>query len=182
MVPDAIDLRYHIDEAQRQCQEIKNPKITRSRFILRNRETCVRDDYSRPGSAPSFSTGLLLSFGFSTGSVPPIVPHLYQSSLYPHGQYRNWFVGRGREDFTGTKGKFCAVARAYDYLSLQVPAGELPAVVRTDILHGEIFSADVEYGDLDPIHIDNLVTAGKKLVCTRYVNPLGHNLDASLSK
>ena len=64
------------------------------------------------------------------------------------------------------------MTRALDLITLDDAAGELTAIVRTDILDRVVRAVDVEDDDGRAVGIDDLEAAGRELAFARDIDPV----------
>jgi hypothetical protein len=67
--------------------------------------------------------------------------------------------------------KACSMAWADDAPVLDVPAGQLAAIMGTEVLYGEKLSSEVDYRNGSPVDVHNLPFAWSELMGGRDVDP-----------
>src|SRR5512134_1409297 len=107
-------------------------------------------------------------------SVPAVVADLDHPVLDAHREFRDWLVGRRGQRLPRPDAEACPVPRADDLLALDRASGELPPVVRADVLDRMVLAAKVEHHDGCAIHVYNAVAAGRKLARPRNGYPVRH--------
>jgi hypothetical protein len=107
-------------------------------------------------------------------SIPAVITYLDLPILNAHGESVGWLVSWRGQGGAGADAKACAVTRANDLVAFDCAAGELPAIMGTDVLDRMKLAIEVEHGDPRIVHVHDPPLARRKLPGSRYRHPFAH--------